>query len=62
MSSGIEGYYVEGGETRVESATTHFESKPRYTLDELLAKCDPEAPLADEDRLWLNLPPVGQEL
>jgi antitoxin ChpS len=39
--------------------------KPRYTLDELLAKCDPAADateMSEEDRLWLNLPPVGREL
>ena len=38
--------------------------KPRYTLDELLAKCDPSAAteISEEDRLWINLPPVGREL
>jgi antitoxin ChpS len=39
--------------------------KPRYTMDELLAKCDFSSPapeMSDEDRLWLNLPPVGREL
>ncbi len=36
--------------------------KPRYTLDELLAQCDPDAPVSDEDRAWLNLPPAGREL
>jgi antitoxin ChpS len=38
--------------------------KPRYTLDELLAKCDPQADLemSEKDDRWLNLPPVGREL
>jgi len=39
--------------------------KPRYTLDELLAKCDFSSPAqepSEEDLLWLNLPPVGREL
>jgi antitoxin ChpS len=39
--------------------------RPRYTLDELLAKCDPSADAAEmseEDRIWINLPPVGREL
>ncbi len=39
--------------------------KPRYTLDELLAKCDLSSPLperSEEDLVWLNLPPVGREL
>jgi antitoxin ChpS len=41
------------------------QNKPRYTLDELLAKCDESSPapeMSEEDRLWLNLPPVGREL
>jgi antitoxin ChpS len=36
--------------------------RPRYTLDELLARCNPSAPLPREDREWLNSPPVGREL
>ena len=36
--------------------------RPRYTLDELLEQCDPNAPLSDEDRAWLNLKAVGKEL
>jgi len=36
--------------------------RPRYTLDELLAQCDPSAEMSDEDSQWLNDPPVGHEL
>jgi len=36
--------------------------KPRYTLDELLSQCDPNAAISDEDRAWIDLPPVGREL
>jgi len=38
--------------------------KPQYTMDQLLAECDLEAaPEPDEeDRPWLDLPPVGREL
>jgi antitoxin ChpS len=36
--------------------------KPRYTLDELLAQCEPGAAISPEDRDWLDAPPVGQEL
>ena len=36
--------------------------KPRYTLDELLAKCDYSQPLTAEDREWIDAPPVGREL
>ena len=34
----------------------------RYTLDELLAQCDEDAGLSDEDRDWLDAKPVGKEL
>lgn len=36
--------------------------KPHYTLDELLAQCDANAPISDEDRAWLDIAPVGREL
>jgi antitoxin ChpS len=39
--------------------------RPRYTLDELLAKCNPAdaaTEISEEDRIWLNLPPAGREL
>ena len=35
--------------------------KGRYKLDELMAKCDVNAPLSAEDRVWLNAPDVGRE-
>lgn len=36
--------------------------KPRYTLNELLAQCDPTAEFSAEDREWLDAPVVGGEL
>lgn len=36
--------------------------RPRYTLAELLSRCDPAAPFAEEDREWLEAPPAGSEL
>jgi len=36
--------------------------RPRYSLDELLAQCDPSASLVTEDRQWLDAPAVGSEL
>ncbi len=33
----------------------------RYKLDELLAQCDPRAPLSGEDEIWLSDRPVGGE-
>jgi antitoxin ChpS len=36
--------------------------RQRYTLEELLAQCDPSADLAAEDSEWLESKPVGNEL
>ncbi len=36
--------------------------RPRYTLDELLAQCDPSVDITTEDRAWLDGKPVGGEL
>jgi antitoxin ChpS len=36
--------------------------RPRYTLGELLAQCDPSAGMNTEDREWLDAEPVGDEL
>lgn len=37
-------------------------AKPRYTLDELMQQCDLQAPMSDESRAWLEVPPVGREV
>ena len=37
-------------------------SRPRYSLEELLAQCDETAPADDGDRSWLDARPVGDEL
>jgi antitoxin ChpS len=37
-------------------------TKPKYTLAELLAKCDPKAKMPKEDKLWLSSSPVGKEI
>jgi antitoxin ChpS len=36
--------------------------KPRYSIDELLAQCDPELAITEEDRAWLDLDSRGREL
>lgn len=36
--------------------------RPRYTLKELLAQCDQDAPVTAEEREWLDSKPVGGEL
>jgi len=48
---------VDGDRLVVEPAPRH-----RYTLDELLAQCEAEAGVSDEDREWLDAPVVGREL
>lgn len=40
----------------------HPRKTPEYTLEELMAQCDFDAPMSDEDQLWLNAPPQGKEL
>jgi len=35
--------------------------KGRYSLAELMAQCDSNAPLSAEDRAWLDAPAVGRE-
>lgn len=41
--------------------TTNTKGRPRYTLQELLAQCDPNAPRTAEEQEWLDAPPVGCE-
>lgn len=36
--------------------------RPKYTLEELLSQCDPDAPFTEEDKAWLNGVPAGREL
>ena len=38
------------------------QTKPKYTLDELLAQCDGRARLTKRDRAWIDLAPAGREL
>jgi antitoxin component of MazEF toxin-antitoxin module len=34
-----------------------------YSLDDLLSQCEPEAmTLSQEDKSWINSPPVGKEI
>ena len=51
------GLAVESGRLVVEPR-----QRPRYTLDELLAQCDPKAPRSKREREWLDSKPVGDEL
>lgn len=51
------GLVVKGGRLIVEP-----QQRPRYSLDELLAQCNPRARRSKEEREWLDDQPVGGEL
>jgi len=36
--------------------------KPKYNLEDLLAQCDPDAELTQEDQQWVDAGPVGREI
>lgn len=36
-------------------------TRPRYSLNELLAQCDFSLPMSKEEREWLDAPAVGKE-
>lgn len=37
-------------------------ARPKYTIEELIAKCDPTAPYPDEAREWIDAQAVGREI
>ena len=45
----------------VETPDGEARRKDRYSLSELMAHCDINAPLSAEDRAWLDAPAVGRE-
>ena len=51
------GIAVKSGRLIVEP-----QQRPRYTLHELLALCNPKAQRSKEEREWLNAKPTGAEL
>ncbi|MFG6179632.1 AbrB/MazE/SpoVT family DNA-binding domain-containing protein [Halomonas sp. THAF12] len=36
-------------------------AKPKYTLEQLLSQCDPDAPEPEDLKAWRDLEPVGRE-
>ena len=38
------------------------QKRPHYTLDELLAQCNPKGRRSKEEQEWLNSKPVGREM
>lgn len=53
---------VQNGRLVYEAVSPRPKRRSKYTLEELLAQCDPDAPLSEEERAWLNAEPVGREL
>jgi antitoxin ChpS len=51
------GIAIEGSRLVVEPR-----QRPRYTLDELLAQCNPRAARTKEDLEWLGNGPAGAEI
>jgi antitoxin ChpS len=51
------GIAVESGRLVVEP-----QPRPRYTLEELLAQCNPKARRTKEEQQWLDTKPAGTEL
>ena len=51
------GIAIESGRLVVEQR-----QRPRYTMDELLAQCNPKAARTREDREWLGNSPASAEI
>ncbi len=51
------GIAIESGRLVVEPR-----QRPRYTLDELLAQCNPKKARTKEERKWLSDKPAGAEI
>lgn len=53
----VVGMSVDGERLVIQS-----QRRPRYTMAELLSQCDFTLPMTEEEREWLDAPPVGEEL
>lgn len=51
------GIAIESGRLVLEP-----QQRPRYTLDELLAQCNPKKRRSKQDREWVNDKPTGAEI
>ena len=51
------GVSIDAGRLIVEP-----QPRPRYTLEDLLAQCNPSATPDPDDRAWLDSPATGNEL
>jgi len=51
-----------GLEVRKGKLVVEPQVRPRYSLEELLAQCDPKARRSQEEREWLESQAAGREL
>ena len=58
LKTGSEVQLSVEGEKLIVSA----KKKPRYTIEELVARCKPGGRLTREEREWISAPSVGREL
>ncbi len=56
-----EGDEVEISENGSQIMITPKKNKPKFTLKELLAQCDLDAPMPEAAKEWDEMPVVGQE-
>ena len=57
QSGSTVGLAIESGRLMIEP-----QPKPKYSLEHLLAQCDGNYELTEEDREWLDMKPFGAEL
>jgi len=51
-----------GSETTAWGVVVRLRVKPKYKFEDLLAQCDPDAELTQEDKQWVDAGPVGREV
>lgn len=56
-----EGDEIEISENGIQIVITPQKNKPKYTLKELLAQCDLNAPMPDAVKEWDEVEPMGRE-
>jgi hypothetical protein len=56
-----QGLTLEAWLQRLATVEVPRPRKNRYTLSELMARCDLNGPLSAEDSAWLDIPAVGRE-
>jgi antitoxin ChpS len=60
MAVSVEGSKVVMEPIPVEGPTRV--RRPKYTIDELVAGMEPDVPLTEEERAWMDEPPAGREV